>query len=114
MKIGDIIPYKNTKGNIENVRIESFQIVSNGNVWFNGIDIRTNARVFYPLHVSIKLIKTNSEILKGLENLTNPSYNTGREGCTYSDTEYNSLDVCYGYNLAKEEVKNYVQKLIGN
>ncbi len=114
MKIGEVVPYKNSKGNIENVKIESFQIISNGNVWFNGIDTRTNSRVFYPIHVSIRLMKTNLKILEGLNVLTNPSYETGREGCTYSDTEYGSIDVCYGYNIAKEEVKHYVDKLIGN
>ncbi|MDM1408576.1 hypothetical protein [Myroides sp. DF42-4-2] len=59
-------------------------------------------------------MKTNTEILKGLDILTNPSYETGREGCTYSDTKYSSIDVCYGYNIAKEEIRAYIDKLIGN
>lgn len=112
MKIGDTVPYINTRGNIVEVKIQSFEIINNGDVWFRGLDSNTNAKVHYPVHISVKLMKTDIRIINGLSVLTNPSYETGREGCAYNDTEYNSVDVCFGYNIAKEEVKDYVIKLI--
>lgn len=54
-KVGDIVPYKNTRGNLELAKITSFETVDNGNVWFNGVDMVTNAHVWYPVHDSKKL-----------------------------------------------------------
>ncbi len=54
-KIGDIVPYKNTKGNIKLARITSLEIVENGKTWFHGINIETESKVFYPEHISRKL-----------------------------------------------------------
>ena len=56
-KVGDIVPYRNTRGNIKKTEITSFETVGNGKVWFNGIDIATKAKVWYPLHISEKLIQ---------------------------------------------------------
>lgn len=54
--IGDIVPYKNTRGNIKQATITEFvNIERNNSVWFYGIDTVTNAKVWYPLHISIKL-----------------------------------------------------------
>lgn len=36
----------------------------------------------------------------------------GREGCTYSDTEYDSLSAVYGYNKAIEHVAEYIREII--
>lgn len=54
-EIGDIVPYKNTKGNIKLTKITSFTTVDNGSIWFNGIDTVSNAKTWYPLHISKKL-----------------------------------------------------------
>ncbi len=35
---------------------------------------------------------------------------TGREGCTYNDTEHDSISVVYGYNLALEYIENLLKK----
>ena len=52
LKIGDIVPYKNTRGNIKLAEIASFETVDNGKVWFHGIDTVTKAKVWYPVHIS--------------------------------------------------------------
>lgn len=56
LEIGDVVPYKNSRGNIKNARIKSFTTVNNGKLWFNGVDTQTNAKVWYPTHVSIELM----------------------------------------------------------
>ena len=56
-KVGDIVPYRNTRGNIKKAEITSFETVDNGKVWFHGIDTDTKAKVWYPLHISEKLIQ---------------------------------------------------------
>ena len=57
-KVGDIVPYKNTRGNIKLAKIISFETVENGKVWFRGISTVTNAKVWYPVHIS-KTLKSN-------------------------------------------------------
>lgn len=54
-KVGDIVPYRNTRGNIKKAEITSFETVDNGKVWFHGIDTDTKAKVWYPVHISEKL-----------------------------------------------------------
>ena len=56
IKIGDIVPYHNTRGNIKKAKITSFKTVPNGKVWFKGINIETKAKVWYPLHISKELM----------------------------------------------------------
>lgn len=56
-KVGDIVPYRNTRGNIKKAEITSFETVDNGKVWFHGIDTDTKAKVWYPLHISEKIIQ---------------------------------------------------------
>jgi len=53
--IGDIVPYKNTKGNIKLAKIIGFKSLENKRTWFYGIDTITNAKVFYPVHGSREL-----------------------------------------------------------
>lgn len=54
--INDIVPYRNTRGNIKLAKINSFKTVErSGKTWFYGIDIVTKAKVFYPVHISIQL-----------------------------------------------------------
>lgn len=51
--IGAIVPYKNTRGDIKKAEITKFkQIERNKKWWFYGKDIKTNAEVFYPEHLS--------------------------------------------------------------
>lgn len=52
-QIGDVVPYKNTRGNIKECTIESFYLTQGRNpLWFHGIDTVTKAKVFYPVHLS--------------------------------------------------------------
>lgn len=46
----------------------------------------------------------------GIAELSIPHPDTGREGCTYGDTDYDSLSVVYGYNLAIENANNNINK----
>lgn len=53
--VGDVVPYKNTRGNIREATISSFEVVDNGDTWFHGINTTNGAKVWYPLHLSLKL-----------------------------------------------------------
>ncbi len=44
-------------------------------------------------------------LIRTLQNIASSMHDTGREGCTYNDTEYDSLTVVYGYNLAVDAFK---------
>lgn len=61
-KVGDIVPYRNTRGNIKKAEITSFETVDNGKVWFHGIDADTKAKVWYPVHISEKLTEHQFKI----------------------------------------------------
>lgn len=54
-KVGQTVPYINTKKNIKNCVINGFKLVENGKIWFTGIDTVTGASVFYPEHKSLTL-----------------------------------------------------------
>jgi len=54
-EVGDIVPYKNKRSKVCDCRILSFEKVEGGNTWFNGVDTKTNAEVFYPVYRSIQL-----------------------------------------------------------
>lgn len=56
-KVGDIVPYKNTRSNVRHAVIDSFEKVDNGKIWFRGIDTITGAKVWRPVYVSEKLEK---------------------------------------------------------
>lgn len=54
--IDDIVPYKNTRGNIKKARVTGFKFLERNNKWwFYGEDIETKAKVYYPEHRSINL-----------------------------------------------------------
>lgn len=55
-KVGDIVLYRNTRGNAKRAEIISFETVENGNIWFHGIDTETKAKVWYPVHISETLV----------------------------------------------------------
>ena len=63
-KVGDIAPYKNTRGNVRNAEITSFEIVDNGKAWFRGIDTATKTKVWYPVHISEGLNKSSFDKMK--------------------------------------------------
>ncbi|WP_278625370.1 hypothetical protein [Parabacteroides gordonii] len=54
-KIGDIVPYRNTRSNVKRAKITSLETVDNGKIWFWGIDTVTGAKVWYPVHRSEQL-----------------------------------------------------------
>lgn len=58
------------------------------------------------------LIAHAPELLDKLNSILNMSENQPRAGCTYGDTELSSIDVCFGYNLALEHVKDGLEELI--
>ena len=67
-KVGDIVPYRNTRSNVKRAMITSFERVENGKIWFHGVDTVTKAKVWYPVHLSEKLEKEyqTKEITKSL------------------------------------------------
>lgn len=56
LSVGDVVPYKNSRGNIEKAEITSFKTLDDGRIWFWGIDIRTKAEVWYPTHISLEFM----------------------------------------------------------
>lgn len=52
---GEIVPYKNTRSNIDFAAIESFESVDGGCVWFRGKSKKTGASVWYGLHCSLSI-----------------------------------------------------------
>lgn len=52
-------------------------------------------------HVRVEHVE---ELIKKVKKLP-WSENKGVAGCTFGDTEYSSIDVCYGYNLAIEQIR---------
>ena len=59
-KVGDIVPYINTRGNVRMTKITSFVSYPNGKIWFHGIDTKTNAKTWYPVHISKILANGNN------------------------------------------------------
>lgn len=60
---GDVVPYRNTKGNVKLAKISSFETVENGKIWFHGVDTVTGAKVWYPVHISQTLGTPNCDCL---------------------------------------------------
>lgn len=55
--VGDIVPYINTRKNIKSALVTSIKEVSKGKFWFYGINTKTGALVWYPVHKSLELAK---------------------------------------------------------
>lgn len=56
IKIGDVVPYTNTRSNIKHATITEFVKTEAKNpIWFRGIDTITKAKVWYSLHISLEL-----------------------------------------------------------
>lgn len=45
-----------------------------------------------------KMKEERDQLLKALQKIANQSEEIGRDGCTYGDTKYDSISVCYGIN----------------
>ena len=61
--IGDQVPYKNTASKIAYAKITHWQNVglTNGKQWFWGVDTKTGAKVYYPLHKTISLMQNTDD-----------------------------------------------------
>ena len=46
---------------------------------------------------------------KAMEHISNMKDDSGREGCTYGDTDHDSISAVYGYNLAIEHVVEWLK-----
>jgi len=55
----------------------------------------------------VKNISANSCVIERIRSMKDDS---GREGCTYGDTEYDSVSAVYGYNLAIENIVEELSK----
>jgi hypothetical protein len=60
IKIGDIVSYRDSRKRSRKCRVISFEnneinkLIPIGETWFNGMDIKTKAKVFYPLRKSME------------------------------------------------------------
>lgn len=59
---------------------------------------------------NVKLIKFAPMMYSALLKISNISEDKGTPRCTYGNTEFDSLSVVYGYNLALEHVKDLITK----
>lgn len=69
----------------------------------------TEALEDYVKHLETK--DKNLTISDVVERVSRMKDDSGREGCTYGDTDYDSMTVVYGYNLAIEDVTDTLSKL---
>jgi len=56
IKINDVVLYRNTASKISQCKVESFELVKYDKYWFRGIDVKTNAKVFYPVSITVDLM----------------------------------------------------------
>jgi hypothetical protein len=56
--------------------------------------------------------KINRELVKALERITHQEQSRGREGCTWGDTDFDSLSATAGYNQALENVSEIANKAL--
>lgn len=61
-KIGDIVPYINSRGSVRFTKITSFDTIErNGHGWHNGVDTKTGAKTYYPVWKSVELQNSAKE-----------------------------------------------------
>ncbi len=84
------------KGNLDSWVCISYYKKDKGWIWRDGGDHQVN--VLYWLDID-----RLSSIISSIEWSATDTH-MGREGCTYGDTDYDSLSVAYGYNLAMEHI----------
>ena len=86
----------------------------------NLTEAHTDANGFVPPYIVVQMLKSiakkvavkndNSDLLSSIEGFAKHE-ETGRANCTYGDTEYDSLTVCYGYNLALKHLREILSKV---
>lgn len=98
--------------------------ISNGvEVWFSdGHPIKTKDEALEFANLIIKApdllsenqkLKTlNAELIEALERIMHMSEDSGREGCTWGDTDYDSFSFVEGYNSCLNEIKSSIKPLI--
>lgn len=59
-----------------------------------------------------KLIAAAPNMLDALESIANMNEGKGQEGCTYGDTNFDSLSAAYGYNTALDQIKKMIESAI--
>lgn len=64
------------------------------------------------LKANASLISAAPEMLELLQSIMNTSEDFGREGCTYGDTDFDSLSAAHGYNQCLNDIKSKVQRII--
>jgi hypothetical protein len=50
-------------------------------------------------------------LLGVVERISRMKDDSGREGCTYGDTDYDSMTVVYGYNMAIDNIIDTIDKM---
>jgi hypothetical protein len=61
----------------------------------------------------LNILNSHDRLVEALERIERmPPDDTGRNGCTYGDTDYDSQSVVYGYNLALDEIQGSIKKLL--
>lgn len=85
-----------------------------GQEWWTDVDYsETLQKVIKNLHSKIAVEKQKSErLLKALKRISTMHTDSGVPGCTYGDTEYDSMSAAYGYNLAVSNAKDIVAPLL--
>lgn len=53
-------------------------------------------------------------LIEALERINSMREDTGRPGCTYNDTDFDSQSVVYGYNIALNEIKDKIHSALLN
>lgn len=61
---------------------------------------------FDAVHTTSQPSPPDTGLREALEKIVNMSEDNGRAGCTWGDTEYDSLSVAFGYNLCVSNVKD--------
>lgn len=107
-KVGDIVPYRNTRGNVKYAKITSLKPVDNGSVWFCGIDTITKANVWYPMHKSEILAKEQFKIgdeIFCVENMGRENELTINKAYTILNIDYSDLkfDGTYLVSIKNDE-----------
>ncbi|MPT36350.1 MAG: hypothetical protein E2604_14995 [Flavobacterium sp.] len=63
-------------------------------------------------NANANLISAAPEMLKFIQNILSISENKGRDGCTYGDTDFDSMSAAYGYNSCLKEIKEKAESFI--
>ena len=94
-----------TKEEIEQIEVEALKF-ANEDTGLSHLD-------YYISGATSRAIKAK-ELVEALDKFSTMSEDTGRSGCNYGDTDYDSLSVVYGYNLAVEQIRNEAKQALLN